>query len=242
MQAQRALGDSSMLAAESEGTVGAVTLSGARCPEGPTQSKKRQPGSAYSPLHAAAMSAQQQQGQLCQRPDDMPDKRQKVQGDQPEALAEATVSAEPRRSVEDASSPPGTQPLIKTKPEAEPQQAVQPRQADNQVALAMTSRVGKVGMDVIRETLMRQQALFTEQVRINRGFLQHAMDCTHACCCVLLAFILSVFQPSRYHFGCARRLWSGEKCIAFLRHHFARTGCWCARWRICTGWSPARTC
>ena len=56
------------------------------------------------------------------------------------------------------------------KPQPEPQQDAQPQQADSHIVMAMTSRVGKQGMDVIREILMRQQALFTEQVRAHGDF------------------------------------------------------------------------
>ncbi len=168
-QARKAMGDSSVLAAGSEGTVGTVIVSGARCPEGLSHSKRGQPGPACSPPQAK-MPEQQQQDDVKQRPEEMPDKRQKVQGDRPEALAQLTATVGQQHApAGEPSNPLKTPPPIKTKPQPEQHQDAQPEEADNHIAQAMTSRMGKLGMEVIRDMLMSQQALFTEQVRICSG-------------------------------------------------------------------------
>ena len=167
LQARKALGDSSVLAAGSEGTVGTVVLSGARCPEGLSQHKRGQPGPACSPLHGKVPEQQQQDGK--QRPEEAPDKRQKIHGDRPEALAEVAAVSGQQQAAGEPSSLLKTPPPIKTKPQPLQNEDVQPDEADNNIARAMASRVGKVGMEVIRDMLMSQQALFTEQVRICSG-------------------------------------------------------------------------
>ena len=112
-------------------------------------------------------------------------KRQKIQGDRPEALAEMAVPVGQQHAAGDPNSLIKNPPPIKTKPQPEQRQDIQPDEADDHIAQAMTSKVGKLGMEVIRDTLMCQQALFTEQVRSQEKLL-HGPVCKYSSRCALL--------------------------------------------------------
>lgn len=192
LQARRAIGDSSVLAAGSEGTVGTVTLSGARCMEGTAHLSQGQPHPASHPLLGKRPQEQEQADDGHQRPDKVPDKRQKTQRGRPEALAGITVTAEQQPAVRDDGSLLRSPPPVETKLQPERTQDPLPQQAEDTLAQAMTRRVGRLGMDAIRDTLMRQQTLFTEQVRFRAAVCLHV----HAVSLLLCAACsLSIRSP-----------------------------------------------
>lgn len=152
-----------MMGASSEGTI-VTAVYPARCPEGPGQgSLKRGLPKVSLLLMDMPQQHQHQQQMMHQRSAEKADKRQKTEGSRPEALAVKTVVSGQQHTPKDARLP-RTPPCIKIEPLSQQRQETQPIQADERIAQVVTGRVGKLGMDVIRDTMMRQQALFTEQV------------------------------------------------------------------------------
>ena len=162
------LGDSSVLAAGSEGTVDTLTLPAASCPAATAQDPNQQDAPANSPLHQDMPPQQQQQQQEEQgtpNGTEQPEKRQKTESNRPAEKARGSDSQQ-QHAVRDAVQPRAPT-VIKTEAPAEMAPGAQkPVQAsDERIARAMVGRVGKLGMDVIRDTMMCQQALWTEQVQ-----------------------------------------------------------------------------
>ena len=163
-----------MLAAGSEGTVGTVTLPAASCPAATAQGPHQQDGPANSRLHQDVPPQQQQQGM----PNGMeqPEKRQKTESSRPAEKARGSSSQQQQQqhAVRDAVQPRAPLVIKTDAPDEVAPGAQKPVQAsDERIARAMVGRVGKLGMDVIRDTMMCQQALWTEQVQ--GRFLQICM-------------------------------------------------------------------
>ena len=154
-----------LMGASSEGTLDTAVLPAAQCcPEGPGQGclKRRLPTNSLLGMDMPQQH-QHQQPTVHQRSAENADKRQKTEGSRPEALAVKTVVTGQQHAPKDARLP-RTPPCIKTEPLSEQRQQTQPVQADERIAQVVKGRVGKLGMDVIRDTMICQQALFTEQV------------------------------------------------------------------------------
>ena len=145
-----------MMGASSQGTIDTAVLPAAQpCPKGPGQGCLKRGLPTNNLLH---MNMPQQHQQT-----DNAGKRQKTEGSRQEAPATKTVVPGQQHAPEDARLP-KTPPCIKTEPPSEQRQEIEPIQADKRIAQIVKGRVGKRGMDVIRDTMMCQQALFTEQV------------------------------------------------------------------------------
>ena len=147
------------------------TLPAASCPAATTQGPNQQDAPPNSPLHRDVPPQQQQQQRQQQEqgmPNGMeqPEKRQKTESSRPAEKARGSNWQQQQHAVRDAVQPRAPA-VIKTETPAEVAPGAQkPVQAsDERIARALVGRVGKLGLDVIRDTMMCQQALWTEQVQ-----------------------------------------------------------------------------
>jgi hypothetical protein len=147
--------------------VDTVTLPAASCPAATTQGPNQQDATANSPLHRD-VPPQQQQQQEQGMPNGMeqPEKRQKTESSRPAEKARGSKWQQQQHAVRDAVQPRAPA-VIKMETPAEVAPGAQkPLQASDEcIAQALVGRVGKLGMDIIRDTMMCQQALWTAQVQ-----------------------------------------------------------------------------
>ena len=150
------MGESSLLAAGSEGTVDTVTVPIACCPERPAP---KQEAPVNSLLHKDTPK-QQQQGQSVMA--ERPDKRQKVESSRPGVAVAMEIDSCQQQARSEAALHKTI--VIKHKPGTQPQHEQQQVPLEERMAARAQGRVGKLGVKVIRDTMMAQQALWTEQV------------------------------------------------------------------------------
>ena len=217
-----------------------VTLPAANCPAATAQGSNQQDAPANSPLHRDVPPQQQQQQQQERgMPNGMeqPEKRQKTESSCPAEKARGSNwQRQQQHAVRDAVQPRAPA-VIKTETPAEVTPGAQkPVQAlDERIARALVGRVGKLGMDVIRDTMMCQQALWTEQVQ---GLLFQIVQsyncqlCMHSCCREVVHSAQAGQKASDCLAAMPLDCSLTEQHLTFLTKASAAAGLY--RWRICT--------
>lgn len=171
-QAGKVMGGSSILAAGSEGTVDTTTLPATSCPECPTLAGTKQEVHQANSKHREEPAGQQ--GHACeqQRSEEQQDKRQKVEGQPPRAILDRVQGA-PQGAVQELAEPPvqicpgqAGQPGGPVGQAQAPAQHQAEEQAEQLIVARLRARVGKLHMNVIRDTMMCQQAIWKEQVGV----------------------------------------------------------------------------
>ena len=170
-QAGKLICASSILAAGSEGTVDTTTVPATSCPERPAQAGIKQEAQQATTKHSEQPAMHQGQASVQQRCEEQQDKRQKIDQRPPSA----NHSDQLEGTIQGAAQEPAENPVC-----ISPGQAGQPRaptgqpevpaehqaeeQAEQRIVACLKARLGKQRIDVIRDTMMRQQVVWKEQV------------------------------------------------------------------------------
>ena len=164
------LGGSSILAAGSEGTVDTTTLPATSCPECPAQAGIKQEARQAVSRHKEEPAVQQGHAHVQQRCEEQQVKRQRVEERPPSAEVEQVRGASQGNVQELAEHPVRVGPGQAGQPGAPSGQPKTPAQhqaeepAEQRIAACLKARLGKQRMNVVRDTMMRQQAVWKEQV------------------------------------------------------------------------------
>lgn len=170
-QAGKLMCGSSILAAGSEGTVHTTTVPATSCPERPAQAGLNQEVHQANPRHKEEPAVQQVHTHVQQSFEKQQDKRQKIDQRPPSAnyldqlegkiqgaaqeLAEHPVRIIPGQAGQPKAS--SGQPEVPAEHQAQ-------EQAEQHIVACLKARLGKQHMDLIRDTMMCQQAVWKEQV------------------------------------------------------------------------------
>ena len=169
-QAGKLMCGSSILAAGSKGTVDTTTLPATICPERPAQAGIKQEAQQANLRRKEEPAVQQVHTHVQQRCEEQQDKRQKIEQQPPSAQVDELVAASQGAGQELAGHPVRISPGQAGQPGAPAAQPKAPaehqaeEQAEQRIVACLKARLGKQRMDVIRHTMMRQQAVWKEQV------------------------------------------------------------------------------
>ena len=169
-QAGKLICGSSILAAGSEGTVDTTTVPATSCPERPAQAGIKQEAQQADPRHKEEPAVQQVHTHGQQRCEEPLEKRQKIEQRPSSAQLDEMKAASQRAGQELAGQPVRISHEQARQPETPAGQAKAPaehqteEQAKQRIVACLKTRLGKQRMDVIRDTMMRHQAVWKEQV------------------------------------------------------------------------------
>ena len=170
-QAGKRMCGSSILAAGSKGTIDTTTLPATSCPERPAQAGIKQEAHQANLRHKEEPAVHQVHAHVQQRCEEQQDKRQRIE----QRPSSANLLDQLEGTIQGAAQEPAEHPVRiglgqAGQPGAPTGQLKAPAEhqtvekAEQRIVACLKARLGRQSMDAIRDTMMRQQAVWKEQV------------------------------------------------------------------------------